>query len=189
PAHRRVVDRGERDPRPRGNAEMTRLLGGNPPRQFRRGAVNGLRQVLRRLRTADREQAAEDEAGYTLDAGFLGPIGFGLDAHDVLIAGESLAHIVRVQAAIGSRADQDLAVGQVAAFAEIEFHQPLFHASGVRSSPQDQAVTVERVRLAFDLVAGVGQAGIGGGIDHALTIAVVALDRTELGGWIVLAAP
>src|SRR5262249_30067103 len=49
-------------------------------------------------------------------------------------------------------------------------------------------MAVERVRLPLDLVARIGETRSGRGIDHALAISVVALDRAELGDEILLAA-
>ncbi len=37
------------------------------------------------------------------------------------------AHLVAIEAAVDRRLHQNLAVGQIAAFAEIKLHQPLFH--------------------------------------------------------------
>ena len=56
------------------------------------------------------------------------------------------------------------------------------------AGPGDQPVAVDGVRLALDLVAGIVEAGGCGDIDDALAVGVVALDRSEFGDEIILAA-
>ena len=58
--------------------------------EFIRGALDRLREMLRRMGAADRQQVAEDEERHALDAGVLGRIGFRLDARDVLVGGKAL---------------------------------------------------------------------------------------------------
>jgi len=52
----------------------------------------------------------------------------------------------------------------------------------MRSAQWIRLVTIERVGLPLDLVAGIGQPDRGGGIADAARPAVVAFHRAELGG-------
>src|SRR5262249_22956875 len=83
---------------------------------------------------------------------------------------------------------QYIAAGEVAAFAEVELHQALLHRGSITARPADQPMAVERVGLPLDLVARVDEARGGRGIDDALAVGVVTLDRAELGDEILLAA-
>src|SRR3954452_19193986 len=93
-----------------------RLFGGDSVLQFCYRTLHRLRQHLGRLRAADGENAAEDEAGHAVDAGSLGGEAFALDTLDVLTACEALPHLRAIQAAIGGGLDQSLAVVHIAAF-------------------------------------------------------------------------
>src|SRR5262245_23537644 len=121
------------------------------------GALDGLGQVLRGLRAGDGEDTAEDEAGDALDAGLLGGLGLPLDADDVGITRKLLAHPPLFKATLRGGSDQNLAIGEIGAFGEVELHQPLLHRSGIAAlaGPPDQAVTIERIRLWRGLVVSV----------------------------------
>jgi hypothetical protein len=79
---------------------------------------------------------------------------------------------------------------EVAALAEIKFHQPLLHGPRLAflCGPADQPMAIERVGLALDQIAVVAQPGCRRCLDHAIVAAVVAFDRSELGGQVLLAA-
>jgi hypothetical protein len=79
-------------------------------------ALDGAGEIFRGLRAGDDDAAAENEAGHTVDAGFLGGIGIALDAVDIGVASEQPAHQVAVHAAIDRRLDQRFRVGQIGAF-------------------------------------------------------------------------
>ena len=71
---------------------------------------------------------------------------------DVLVGGETPAHIVGIEPAIGRRLHQHVDVGEIAAVAEIQFHQPLLHLGGFadRFGPVNQPVAIDGVGLALD---------------------------------------
>jgi hypothetical protein len=146
-----------------------------------------LRQVLRRMRAADRQQIAEDEERHAVNARFIGRFGLGLDARDVLVGCKTSLYLLAIHAAVGRRLDQHLAVGEVTALTEIQFHQPLLHACRV-GRPGDQPVAVDGVGLAFDLVTRINETGRRRGVDHALAVRIIAFNRAELGGEVVLPA-
>ena len=89
---------------------------------------------------------------------------FGGNAVDILFAGESLAHLIRVHAAIPRGRDQHFVIREVGAFGEIELHQALLHARGITAlaRPTDQPVAIERVGLPRDGVKIVGEAFLPG---------------------------
>src|SRR5262249_23609923 len=146
-------------------------------------------QIIWRLRAADRYQSAENETGHRVDAGLLGPASFRLDGVDVDNACELRAHLIGVDAALGRRANEDLAVGKIAAFGEIELHEALLHAPRVpgATGPQDQAMAVERVGLTLDLVARIGKPDRCRRLYDTACAVVVALDRAELGNQVLFA--
>ena len=113
---------------------------------------DGIGERDRVLRTRHREHAAQDEARHAVDAGLLGLFGLGRHAIDVAVAGEPLAGEPAVHAAVDGRPHQNLAVGEVGAFGEVEFHQPLLHLARVAGAagiggPQDEAMAIGRVGL------------------------------------------
>src|SRR5919198_221528 len=99
-------------------------LGGNAFRYLLRSPLDRLRQVFGRMGAADREEPAEDEAWHAVDAGFLGGVRLGLDVGDILVRAEPAPNVVAIHAAIHGRLHQHITAGEVAAFAEIERHQP-----------------------------------------------------------------
>jgi hypothetical protein len=146
-------------------------------------ALNGAGEIFRRLRTGNNHAAAQDEAGHAIDAGFLGAIGFALDAVDIVVAGEKPARPVAVHAAIDRGLDQYFGVAQIGPVGEVEFHQPLLDQAGIGEAarPQNETMAVERVWLAADLVRIIDEAFQGGGGRDAFGNRRVALDRAKFG--------
>ena len=84
-----------------------------------RSPCDRLGQMLRRLRPADREFAAEDEHRHALNASLLRRLHFLLDLSDILVAGEIGAHLRGIEPDIGRCLHQHIRVRQVRAFGEI----------------------------------------------------------------------
>jgi len=83
------------------------------------------------------DATAEDEIGHAIDARLLVGLGLPRDALDVILARQALAARARLSRhACGGGRKEHAAVGQIAAFGEIEFHQPLLHARCLFARPQ-----------------------------------------------------
>ena len=108
--------------------------------------------------------------GHAVDAGLLGGVGRRSTLLDILRARQEFAHPFGIEAAIGRRLHQHLAVGEIAAIGEIKVHQPLLHLRRLAdvARPQDQPVTIERVGLALDLVPRIDQPFARGLLGHPL---------------------
>jgi hypothetical protein len=145
-----------RAPTSRGSAVLT---GSDASIMLARRAFDRLCEMLGRLRTLYGNAITEDEAGHSVDSRFLGGIGVPRDALHVLFAREARAYAVGIEAARGRRRDQHVAIGEIAAFGELEVHQALLHARGITylPSPQNQTMAIERVGLALDVVGVVAQ--------------------------------
>ena len=85
---------------------------------------------------------------------------------------------------------QHVDVGEIAAVAKIQFHQPLLHLGGfaLRFGPVDQPVAIDGVGLALDELGPVGQPLLAGGRDDAAGNALIGFDRAEFRGEIFVAA-
>ena len=134
----------------------------------RRRRARWRRQDIGRLRPADRDHAAEDEAGDALDSGILSGLCFGGDARDVVVSRKVVARSSR-RGRSRPRPPPALRGWSGRRLREIELHQPLFHLRRVadRFRPKDEAMAIERVGLALDLVAIIGEPRRGGGLDDA----------------------
>src|SRR5262249_8010424 len=110
--------------------------------------------MFRRLRALHGNAAAENEAGHPVDPRVLARVGLPCPALYVVLAREAHAYALGIEAACGRRPDQHVAVGEIAAFGEIEIHQPLLHAPRMTclAGPQDQAMAIERIGLALDVI-------------------------------------
>jgi hypothetical protein len=97
---------------------------------------NRLCEMVRRLRALHGDATAENEIGHAIDARLLGGLGLPRDALDVILARQALAHALDIEASCGGGRKEHAAVGQIAAFREIEFHQPLLHARCLFARPQ-----------------------------------------------------
>jgi len=112
------------------------------------------------------------------------------DLGDVFVGRQTLADVFGIEADVGRGLHQHVHVGQVAAVAEIQFHQPLLHLGGLAFGfgPVDQAVAVDGVGLAPDQLGPVGQPLLARRCDDTAGDALVSLDRTEFRGEIFVAA-
>ncbi len=147
-------------------------------------------ELLGRLGAGHRVFLREHKRRHAGDALIGGVLGLRRDQRHVFIGRKTRADVVGIEPAIDGRLHQHIGVGEIAAIAEIQFHQPLFHLGGfaVGIGPVNQAMAVDRVGLPLDQVRPVREALFIGRGDNASGDALVGLGRAELRGEVFVAA-
>src|SRR5262249_3547356 len=90
-----------------------------------RRALDCVCKIIRSLRTRHRKDIGENEERDAVHAGLLSRFGGLLHRRNVSVAGEEAANLIGIEPTIRGSLNQHLAIGKVAAFGEIDFHQAL----------------------------------------------------------------